>query len=264
MCILSLADCASQDKMQLPRQAKVIAQDGLYLREDCSINNRQILLIPQFETVTITLENYSDRIGGISDHWYVARYKSREGCLFGGFLNKNYEYVSRDASVKIYDTIQAYEEKKYDEAVLFADQALQYSRKSGEAFLWRGHANWKLKNYESCVLDYSNALRFITTSIVFNNRALCKIHLNDLSGAKKDLDTAMKLSDSPDYKLFSNTCYVLGLLSDSKALEFCNKAIELAPNYPNTYYHRSDIRRKLGFKEDAKLDLETYSRLLKQ
>ncbi|GBF48502.1 hypothetical protein LPTSP4_00010 [Leptospira ryugenii] len=256
-------NCASTPSLKLPSEAKVVGQGGLFLREDCSQTFPKITLIPQFEKVTLIGEGPYDLISGISDRWYKARYKDKVGCLYGGYLNKNYQNVPTSAMLKLDQVIQSYKEKNHNKALTYANEALEIAPDYGEAYNWRGRIHYKLGKYEQCISDYSNALRSLTNSIMYNNRGICKSALNDYIGAKKDLDTALKLGGDSDATTLSNTCYVYGMLSDKKAIDFCNRAIETSPNNPYPYYERSNLRRKLGLIQAADEDLETYTKLKK-
>ncbi len=263
--LLFFLNCAtgSVSSVKLPIEAKVVGQGGLFLREDCSQKFAKITLIPQFDKVTLIEEGPYDLISGISDRWYKARYNGKEGCLYGGYLNKNYQNVPTDAMLKLDQVIQSYKEKNHNKALTFADDALKIAPEYGEAFHWRGRIHYKLGQYEKCISDYSNALRFNTNSIVYNNRGICKSAMRDFTGAKKDLESSLKLGGDSDATTLSNMCYVLGILSENKAIDYCNRAIEVSPNNPYAYYERSQLRRKLGLTQAADTDLETYTKLKK-
>lgn len=265
LLILIVLNCASPNisSVKLPIEAKVVGQGGLFLREDCSQKFAKITLIPQFEKVTLIAEGPYDLISGISDRWYKATYNGKEGCLYGGYLNKNYQTVPSAAMLKLDQVIQAYKEKNHNKALTLADEALKIAPEYGEAFTWRARIQYKLSHYEQCISDYSNALRYTTNSIVYNNRGICKTALRDFVGGKKDLESSLKLGGDADATTLSNMCYVLGVLSENKAIDYCNRAIELSPNNPYAYYERSQLRRKLGLVQAADSDLDTYTKLKK-
>ena len=173
LIILSLiVNCASSSSVKLPIEAKVVGQGGLFLREDCSQKFPKITLIPQFDKVTLISEGPYDLISGISDRWYKARYNNKEGCLYGGYLNKNYQNVPASAMLKLDQVIQSYKEKNHNKALTFANEAIEISPEYGEAFHWRGRIHYKLGHYEQCITDYSSALRSVTYSIMYNNNDL--------------------------------------------------------------------------------------------
>jgi regulator of sirC expression with transglutaminase-like and TPR domain len=74
---------------------------------------------------------------------------------------------------------------------------------------------------------------------------------------------ALKLGGDKNATNLSNACYVFGVLSDPKTIDYCNRAIAISPNNPYAYYERSQLRRKLGLTQSADEDLETYTKLKK-
>jgi tetratricopeptide (TPR) repeat protein len=85
----------------------------------------------------------------------------------------------------------------------------------------RANALLKLGRYTDCIADYTAALKIERRADVFYNRAIARIHLDEVRLAIEDLTAA----------------------------------IELDPDAAAAYYHRSTLYRQLGQLENAAADL---------
>jgi len=64
------------------------AKTGLFLRQNCESNSEKIILIPDKSTVEIIKEDREDIIDELTSNWLWIKYEEKEGCSFGGFIEK--------------------------------------------------------------------------------------------------------------------------------------------------------------------------------
>lgn len=63
------------------------ARHGLILRESCSMHSERILLLPYGTGIRIIRKDRNDYINNIHAPWYIVKYHSYIGCVFGGYIN---------------------------------------------------------------------------------------------------------------------------------------------------------------------------------
>ncbi len=69
--------------------ARIIAKDGLHLRNQPNSNGMVLLIVPYNETVSILDENgNNETISGQTANWYKVNYNGTEGWLWSGYLQQ--------------------------------------------------------------------------------------------------------------------------------------------------------------------------------
>ena len=79
-------------------------------------------------------------------------------------------------------------------AISFYKKAIKFNRRYYNAFLGLGNCYLKLKNYILANKYYSEAINInpIRYTLIYKNRAIARIQLNDKIGAKSDLNIYLK------------------------------------------------------------------------
>lgn len=125
----------------------------------------------------------------------------------------------RELGIKSLDAV---EEKNYQDAITYATQAIQLNATEGKLFSTRGYAYAKLNKLVEALDDFNRAI---------------------------ELDP----NDAPSY-LQRGNLYIEAELFDMALKEF-NRSIQLDPNVPAPYLRRSVCYVKLNQLEKAKADL---------
>ncbi len=88
--------------------------------------------------------------------------------LFIPYLILKYYLTDHDTKsekdmARFREGIQLFEDKQYENAFSYFDQAVKEHRKSAVAYAYRGKCNFQLDNYYSALFDFSEALSFDNT-----------------------------------------------------------------------------------------------------
>jgi tetratricopeptide (TPR) repeat protein len=131
------------------------------------------------------------------------------------------------------------------------------------AYCDRGLCYENLHQHEAAVMDYCLALMTVPNDPdVLVDRGNAYRHLKQYQQAIMDLNDALRFHYSKPMEVYSNLATVyLGSGDMEKALENCNKAIELDPKAWVPYQTRSQVYGKMGKNELANQDREKAKQL---
>ena len=192
--------------------------------------------------------------------------------------NEDYEGAEKDFTLEIEknpENIDAYRERasvrfklnEYKKAIEDYKIVLKYVPNDTTVLSDMGTANYNLGNYYEAISSLSKAIRLDSTFYKdFQLRGNSKYNLEDLDGAREDLNMAYKLLEELDVfeEKKGDIYYVLGavelkLKNYKKAIEYMNTAVEfynssnvsrLALKYfssqANTYFYLAYAQRKLN------------------
>lgn len=158
----------------------------------------------------------------------------------------------------------------YPGAVEDFTRSIEIEHTNDDAFFNRGNALRLIaddikarENLESARRVYMQALEDLNFAIAHNrkeprylrSRARIKMGLDDVRGAIKDLDQAIKITkgDSPAY-LYDRAEAFLELKDFYEALDDIDRLIELNPRNPEGYMFRAAVKEQVGDQSGACLD----------
>ncbi|HID97256.1 MAG TPA: tetratricopeptide repeat protein [Thermodesulfobacteriaceae bacterium] len=99
---------------------------------------------------------------------------------------------------------------------------------------------------------------------VYQARAVAKLRSDDLAGAMKDIDEAIKC-EPENYRFhYHKGAMLFQHGAADEAVESVSRAIGLAPEFAPAYFLRSKIYEKLGDEESSGVDLNKAITLRKQ
>jgi len=158
-------------------------------------------------------------------------------------------------------------ENKLNEAIINYGKALEIDSLYFEAFLYRGIAYYKAKEYDLALADINNYLAQIdnVSAIAYYNKGLIYHEIKKYKEAQTNYLKAIHLKDD-----YIDAYYNLGILKSeinefSEAIKYYNKALEIMPNHSLSMINRAFAFYKLkhfdnalaGFKKSLELD-STY------
>jgi len=122
-----------------------------------------------------------------------------------------------------------------------------------------------LKYYREAIVEYSNSLRdndiYPSKDILYGERGICKLELEDYYGAIEDFNNSIELDNS-------NVSYIMGrgrsfaILSQfPNAINDFSQVLEIDPDKGAAYYYRGLCKHSLGQKKNGCLDLSRAGEL---
>ena len=76
---------------------------------------------------------------------------------------------------------------KYQDSINNYSKSIKYDADDSYAYLYRGNAKFRIKNYSGALEDYSKSIEFNNKSqIAFNNRGVSKFKLKNYKSALED------------------------------------------------------------------------------
>ena len=136
---------------------------------------------------------------------------------------------------------------------------------SAAAYVSRGNARYKLKDYQGAISNYNKALEIDPNyAKAYLNRGVARSNLKDYQGAISDYDKALKID--PNYAdAYYNRGNARRDLKDYQgAISDYNKALKIDPNYADAYVNRGSALYMVGDKRKARGDWETAAQLYRQ
>jgi tetratricopeptide (TPR) repeat protein len=119
------------------------------------------------------------------------------------------------------------------------DKAIEIKPYYPEAFMYRGMANYEMKNFKEALTDYSNALEYNREDPnIFNNRGITKIAMEDFDGAIADYTRSIELKpgSANTYLNRSSAKQMKGDLDG--AIKDCDAAARIRPHFSSAYLVR--------------------------
>jgi len=119
------------------------------------------------------------------------------------------------------------------------DKAIEIKPYYPEAYMYRGMANYEMKNFKEALKDYSNALEYNQEDPnIYNNRGITKIAMEDFDGAIADYTRSIELkpSSANTYLNRSSAKQMKGDLDG--AIKDCDAAVRIRPHFSSAYLVR--------------------------
>ena len=133
-----------------------------------------------------------------------------------------------------------------------SNKALQANPNNAKAWLFKGFAYDKLKNYSEAIKCFDIAIALKNDcEKVYNYKGNALSNSDDNEEAIKNYDKAIELK--PDYAYpYNNKGLVLSELGNyEEAIKCYDKAIELNPDYTYSYYNKGFVLQEIGNNEEA-------------
>jgi len=145
--------------------------------------------------------------------------------------------------------------KIWNNSLLFWSTVIENDTTIPTAWLNRGFARGKLKDYHGALEDFNKSINLRPNyPEAFYNRGIIKIELRDINGGLNDFSTAIKIM--PDYA--NAYCFrgnVRREMGDNiGALDDFNKAIRIKPKFKEAYNNRGIVFSNLGKTNEALSD----------
>ncbi len=140
-----------------------------------------------------------------------------------------------------------YELKRYQEAIVAYNKAIQRKPDYADAYNNRGVAKGDLGQYFAAISDYDKAIQLKPDeATAYGNRGLAKSNLGEHIAAIRDCDKAIQLK--PDEATAYNNRGIAKhrLGQHIAAISDYDKAIQLKPDYADAYNNRGGAKHRLG------------------
>lgn len=177
------------------------------------------------------------------------------GLIAGENMAQKEEAIFPEAESFYESAVRLYDQNSYRGAISQLDFAIE-SKKESKYYKLRADCFQKMGNYESALADYNFSIRKeVSDSIVFLNRAACRINIELFEDAVTDLHKYLeKHPESP--KAFYYLAVVEYYNFNYKgAIDYLELASTLNPDYMEAYYLLGAVYGEMG-KPD--LALENY------
>ncbi len=153
------------------------------------------------------------------------------------------------------------DEKRFEEALLDFDKAIELLPKYAMAYYNRGNLYQKQKKYEQALADFNYAIRYRRDfDKAYNNRGTLYKETNRLDEALVDYDRAISLN--PDYHMAYNNRGSVYILQKQyqRAIEDLDQAIALKPDFAEAFGNRGIAKLKMNNAEGC-VDLKNAADL---
>ncbi len=153
------------------------------------------------------------------------------------------------------------DEKRYEEALLDFDKAIELLPQYAMAYYNRGNLYQKQKKYDLALTDFNYAIRYERDfDKAYNNRGTLYKETNRFDEAIVDYDRAISLN--PDYFMAYNNRGSVYILQKQyqQAIEDLDKAIALKPDFAEAFGNRGIAKLKMG-NTDGCVDLKSSADL---
>ena len=158
-----------------------------------------------------------------------------------------------------------YNQKRYDEAIRFFNEAIKLRPAYVEALNTRGLCYFWQKDYTKAIMDFSAVLVSEPNNpAALVGRAISWVSVNQFTDAKKDVEQALSLDPGNRYAL--NCMGAIYLESDSfdTALGYFNSVLSQDPNFDDALFNRALVYFHTGKYNDALSDMDRLSPVMKQ
>ena len=181
------------------------------------------------------------------------------------FDSKNYDSSLKYAQMAIdidslnYKThylkgLNNYNLEKQEDAINSFSTAISLKETVAELYNDRGNAYYKIKNFQSAIEDYTEAIRLKPIYSYYYNLANVEFHAGDFQKAVDNYTTAIQL-DKNNCQLYCNRGIAKLALSDLyEALEDFQTCILIDNTFPQGYDYRGLVYFRLKRYEDAMND----------
>jgi len=118
------------------------------------------------------------------------------------------------------------------------DKAIEIKPYYPEAYMYRGMANYEMKNFKEAMNDYSNALEYNREDPnIYNNRGITRIATEDFDGAIADYTRSIEIK--PSASTYLNRSSAKQMKGDlDGAIKDCDGAIRIRPHFSSAYLVR--------------------------
>lgn len=151
--------------------------------------------------------------------------------------------------------------QRYPEALASIEKAVALNPKDFLVRVYQGILLQAQERYQEAIVAYDQAIKINPHPWAYNNRSSVRAKLGDKEGALADVNKALEID--PDYaESYLQRSYIRSEWEDREgALADVNKALEIAPNYADAYYSRGLLQYYRGDRAEAIADLGKAIRL---
>ncbi|OKH42559.1 hypothetical protein NIES2101_32715 [Calothrix sp. HK-06] len=164
-------------------------------------------------------------------------------------------------SICLYKGLALYQEKKYDAAVEYYNQAILYDSNNVAAYYNRGLIRVELGDKQGALEEFNKAIELDPSYIpAYENRGILRQELGDKPGALEDYNQVL-FSGHKSIKAYKNRGLLRAEIDDKQgALEDYNEVIKMEPQNAIAYYNLGIFNQKLDNKQEA---LKDYNQAIK-
>jgi len=156
----------------------------------------------------------------------------------------------------------------YDGARQDLDQAIQLKPDDSDFYARRSKIRTVQGDYQSAIADATQAIRLDPESAEgYAARCHSHVRINDFKAAIADCDKAIQISAKLTAAVniaIKDVCHSRTNASDKTALEDCDRALELDPEYSDIYENRGLAHAALDNKKAALADLQKAAEIFEQ
>ena len=157
---------------------------------------------------------------------------------------------------------QAFDEKRYQDAILAYTAAIDKDPDLGAAYNLRGYAYNKLGQYSEAITDFSTAIQLDPdNAVAYRNRGYAYNDLGQHYKAIDDCSTAIQLDHYYANPYRHRGVAYIKLGQHQKAIKDFTQAIQLKPKYKDAYLTRAEAYRAIGEIALAEADEKTAAEL---
>ncbi len=155
--------------------------------------------------------------------------------------------VSHPALYYYNQAIYEYDQKKYDQTILFCDTAISLNQAYTDAYIYRGIANDNLGKEIEAIDDYTKAISLKPDyAIAYDDRGLAKYRLGKYAESIDDYTKAISLKPGYADAYYNRGLAKYRLGKYAESIDDYTKSIELKPDYTDAYYNRGLAKKQLG------------------
>lgn len=151
------------------------------------------------------------------------------------------------------------EQEQFEKAERDFTQAITLEPDNAATYYWRGMVRYYLRRYDAALADFNEAIeRDKNQCLYYIWRGAFFYGRSDDAAARRDFDRAVELCpmDYLPYEKRASTLYANQLELLDNALADLHRAIELQPDYGQSYFWRALVYLDLGRNEEAFSDIE--------
>jgi tetratricopeptide (TPR) repeat protein len=183
--------------------------------------------------------------------------KDYEKCIL--WCDKGLEKKPNDFELSQLKSQSLFQQKKFDAAKPILLSIVEADPKNTDAIRFLGAVALRQKKYDSSVVYYSKALEVDPLDFIsYYDRGIARSYLEDSTGARLDMEKAMRLDTGTKYVGYNNLGFFLKIEKKDYAgsIPYFNKALELFPNFGVAYSNRGFAELELNDMKSAYRDIK--------
>lgn len=193
-----ICSCSKSNYLEVGKPAKVVENQGIYLRATPNPQGRKIVLIPAGQAVSVLAEGLPEKLYDIKSRWYRVSYGKYEGWMWGGLSQTagqiNYDIQNLIRSPDFRTLAGKYQERQGTTVLEIKCDGVFRKRRIDGGNGWAEYgrienARFKIKKHIVFIAGTSTDMNFVGDDL-----EISEFREVDLTEYMKDFELSLKLT----------------------------------------------------------------------